>query len=436
MGQIVAFTKRLDFKTLLDIECKGLTGFAPVVKDSLDDFLSMLGLLNDIDILIVDKPQTKFDYNSLAKAINDKGGSVKNILLLGEDTDGISNSTNFPQDKVENLITHLKTLVTPDAKEAAGYISVPTDALKHFKILPFDLYIKISEGKFLKRIPANEDIDDSTVEAFKAKGITDLFFERKYNRDFSLLLLNNMINKVERDYKSDDEKKKAVNEVFVTTKELVQSCGLPPRVVEVCESVIESISTDVLKGKDKFSNYLTQMKSQSSSDLNFQYRFVELTSYIATQIVDALNEGDKEEQIRKIVFASFFCDISLTDNSMLDYRTEESIKDLFPEDKKAVLEHALKSSQIAAKYKNAPVDSDVIIKQHHGSVDGTGFKDASGGILPLSRCLMAAQELAFAILKSPSIQPESVISDVVGRFKGSPIHSYLELFEKSAKANL
>lgn len=436
MSQIVAFTKRLDFKTLLDIECKSLTGFAPVVKDSVDEFQSMLGLLGDIDVLIVDKPMVKFDYSFLVKAINEKGSSVKNILLLGEVDDDISNSTNFPADKVENLITHLKTLVTPDSKEATGYISVPTDALKHFKILPFDLYIKISEGKYLKRIPANEDIDDSTVESFKAKGITDLFFEKKFNRDFSLLLLNNMINKVERDYKTDDEKQKAVNEVFVTTKELVQSFGLPPRVVEVCESVIESISIDVLKGKDKFSNYLTQMKSQSTSTLNFQYRFVELTSFIATQMVDAQNAGDKEEQIKKIVFASFFCDISLNDVSFLDYRSEESIKDLFPDDKKSVLEHALKSSQIAAKYKNAPADADTIIKQHHGSVDGTGFKDASGDILPLSRCLMAAQELAFAILKSPSIQPESVINDVVGRFKGTPIHSYLELFEKSCKANL
>lgn len=436
MSQIVAFTERLDFKTLLDIECKSLTGFAPVVKDSVDDFKSMLGLLGDIDVLIVDKPKVKFDYSSLADAINEKGGTVKNILLLGEESEGISNSKVFPLDKVENLITHLKTLISPDSHEVTGYISVPADALKHFKILPFDLYIRISEGKYLKRIPANEDIDDTTVDAFRAKGISELYFEKKYNRDFSLLLLNNMINKVERDYKTEGEKQKAVNEVFVTTKELVQSFGLPPRVVEVCESVIESISTDVLKGKDKFSNYLTQMKSQNSAALNFQYRFVELTSFIATQIVDSLNEGDKAEQIRKIVFASFFCDISLSDVSMLDYRTEESIKDLFPDDKKAVLEHALKSSQIAAKYKNAPPLSDIIIKQHHGSVDGTGFKDASGDILPLSRCLMAAQELAFAILKSPSIQPESVINDVVGRFKGSPIHSYLELFEKTCKANL
>ncbi len=434
MSQIVAFTKRLDFKTLLDIECKSLTGFAPVVKDTVDEFQSMLGLLGDIDVLIVDEPPVKVDYNFLVKAINEKGGSVKNVIMLSNETREIKNSRTFPQDKVESLITHLKTLVAPDAKEVTGYISVPTDALIHFKILPFDLYIKISDGKFLKRIPANEDIDESTVVAFKAKGITDLYFEKKHNRDFSLLLLNNMINKVERNYSSEDEKQKAVNEVFVTTKELVQSVGLPPRVIEVCESVMESISVDVMKGKDKFSNYLSQMKDQSN--LNFQFRFIELTSFIATQIVDHLNVPDKDEQIKKIVFASFFCDISLSDVTHLDYRTEESVKDLWPDDKKIVLEHALKSSLIAAKYKNAPADADVIIKQHHGSVDGTGFKDASGAILPLAKCLMASQELAFAILKETDRPSETVINNVVSRFAGTPIHSFLVLFEKSCKSNL
>lgn len=434
MSQIVAFTKRLDFKTLLDIECKSLTGFAPVVKDTVDEFQAMLGLLGDIDVLIVDEPPVKVDYTFLVNAINEKGGAVKNVIMLSNETHEIKNSKTFSQDKVESLITYLKTLVAPDAKEVTGYISVPTDALIHFKILPFDLYIKISEGKFLKRIPANEDIDESTVVAFKAKGITDLYFEKKYNRDFSLLLLNNMINKVERNYTSKDEKQKAVNEVFVTTKELVQSVGLPPRVIEVCESVMESISLDVMKGKDKFSNYLSQMKDQSS--LNFQFRFVELTSFIATQIVDHLNVPDKEEQIKKIVFAAFFCDISLTDVTHLDYRTDESAKDLWPDDKKIIMEHALKSSLIAAKYKNAPADADLIIKQHHGSVDGTGFKDASGPILPLAKCLMASQELAYAILKESDRPPETVINNVVSRFTGTPIHSFLVLFEKTCKTNL
>jgi hypothetical protein len=126
----------------------------------------------------------------------------------------------------------------------------------------------------------------------------------------------------------------------------------------------------------------------------------------------------------------------MSDVSPLDVGSHEAIKDLWPEDKKAISEHALKSSQIAVKYKNAPVDSDVIIKQHHGSPDGIGLGPVSMSVLPLSKCLIASQELAFAILKESDKAPETVINNVVTRFSGTPIHSYLVLFEKSCKGNL
>lgn len=433
-SQIIAFTERFEFKTLLDIECKGMTGFAPVIKDSLDDFQSLLGLLTNIDVLIIDEPSVRGDYDFLLSLIEEKSSSIKNILFVSNELSRINTAKTFPQGEIQKLIDHLKSLLGSGNTQATGYISVPSDSLIHFKILPFDLYIKISEGKYLKRIPANEDIDEATVNAFKAKGITDLYFEKQYNRDFSLMLLNNMINKVERNYSNDAEKIKARNEVFVTTKEIVQSVGLPPRVIQVCESVMESISEDVVKGKDKFSAYLDRMKDQNN--LNFQFRFIELTSFIATQIVDQMNENDKAEQTKKVVFAAFFCDISLTDVSQLDYRTEGSIKELWPEDKKAVVEHALKASAIVSKYKNAPIDADIIVKQHHGSTDGIGFPTPSNLILPLSKCLMAAQELAFAILKQPGKSPESLVSEVVSSFNGSPIHSYLVTFQNSCQKNL
>lgn len=433
-SQIIAFTKRFEFKTLLDIECKGMTGFAPVVKDSLDDFQSLLGLLTTIDVLIIDEPPAAGDYKFLLELVSEKSSDIKSILLVSNETSGLKNSKSFPLNEIQGFIDHLKSLLGAQDAPLSGYISVPSDSLIHFKILPFDLYIKISEEKFLKRIPANEDIDEATVLAFKSKGITDLYFQKQYNRDFSLMLLNNMINKVEKNYESESEKIKARNEVFLTTKEIVQSVGLPPRVVQVCESVMESISEDVIKGKDKFSSYLDRMKSQNN--LNFQFRFVELTSFIASQIVDQLNVGDKNEETKKVVFAAFFCDISLTDASQLDYRTEGSCVDLWGEDKKAVAEHALKASGIVAKYKNAPVDADIIVRQHHGALDGIGFPTPSDNMLPLAKCLMAAQELAYAILKQPAKSPESLVNEAVGAFSGSPIHSYLVTFQKSCKKNL
>lgn len=275
-ANVIVYTQRLDFKTLLEIECKGLTGFAPVVKDSVDELSSFLSLGSDIEILVIDDPQ-----NNVMNSI-DQDSSAKNILVLSDMAVSQNKTKSFPTSKVEALINHMKTILSPNGSSQEGYISIPVDSFIHFKILPFDLFIKISDGKYVKRIPANEDIDESTIDSFKAKGISEMHFERKYNRDFSMMLLNNMINKVESDYSTEAAKMKATNEVFLTTKEIVQSVGLPPKVIQVCESVMERITQDVTSNKDKFSNYITDLKS--SSTINFQFRFIELSSFIATQM--------------------------------------------------------------------------------------------------------------------------------------------------------
>ena len=68
----------MDFKTLLEIECKGLTGFSPVIKDSEEELRSFLTLGSDIEILVVDDPQ-----NNVMNSI-DQNSSAKNILVLSD----------------------------------------------------------------------------------------------------------------------------------------------------------------------------------------------------------------------------------------------------------------------------------------------------------------------------------------------------------------
>jgi response regulator RpfG family c-di-GMP phosphodiesterase len=321
----------------------------------------------------------------------------------------------------------MKTIFGQEKASSEGYISIPIDSFIHFKTLPFDLYIKLGESNYVKRINANEDIDEQAILKLKEKGVAEFHFERKFNRDFSIMLINNMINKVESKYTSMDAQLKATNEVFLTTKEIVQSIGLPPKVIQVCESVMERITTDVALNKDKLSSYLTEMKSKSA--LNFQFRLVELTSFIATQMIETEDAPGKEDNIKKVVFASFFCDISLKDNEHLHLRDNASLKDVWPEDKKMILEHAFKSSEIVAKYKNAPEQTAEIVKQHHGSPSGIGFPEAvTSDLLPMAVCLMAAQELAYQFLMNPVANSADIVINTKKKMAGTPLSRYLDFF--------
>jgi hypothetical protein len=412
-------TRRPELKMLLDLQLREILGVTPVTKDSVDDFQSLLNLVTDIHLVIVD-PVLQEDIESLYKVLNGRN-DIENTFVVKDDKSGI-----------ENLIAKLKSIFSSESSQSHQYISISIDSFIHFKLLPFDLYIKLGDEKYVKRIPAHEEIDAAALMALKGKGVTDLYFDRKFNKDFSVLLINNMLNKVQTTYTSDADKIKAASEVYLTTKEIVQSVGLPTRIIEVCQSVMDNITQEVVsRGKDKFSSYLTVMKSDSG--LNFQYRFIEMTSFIATQLVEALDKKDTQA-VKTIIFCSFFCDIALKDAEHLEYRSEEALKDMWPEDKESILIHAFKASEIVAKHKHAPAGADQIVLQHHGAVNGKGLPTVcEEAVVPMAKCLMASQELAFALLKNSDKKPSDVVSEVLKKFEGSPLDPYLKFFEATCR---
>lgn len=435
MSQVMAFTERVEFKTLLEIECRGLTGFSPVIHEALDDFKSMLSLFDSIDVLIIDEPDDREVFLALQSEVNVRRDQIKQVFYLSEKKLSFENVTVFARNEVEKLLEVLKDLIRPATLSQEGYISIPIDSLVHFKVLPFDLYVKIADGKYIKRIPAHESIDDSTFASFKQRGITDLHFEKRFNRDFSMMLINNMINKVEMDYESLDQKLTATNDVYLTTHQIVNKLGFKPKVVEVCESVMNQISDDVAGGRDNFAKFLDQLRSQT--ELSFHYRLMELTSFIATQIIEEMEESGKREKIRKIVFASMFCDYSLKGRNQVHIRHADQVAKLPLVEQKIINEHALKASELVNQYQNAPYEASLIIKQHHGSMTGVGLpKDISPKLLPLSKCLMTAQEVSYQILTENFRHPIDVLSDVKLRFIDTPLEDLFVLFEKTCQKNL
>lgn len=435
MSQVMAFTLRVEFKTLLEIECRGLTGFSPAIHESFEEFRNMLDLLSSIYIMIIDAPEDPELLSKVISHVNIKRDQIEHIYFISDHEIPIASAKVFRKTQLDEMIQEMKALINPPVAKIVSYISIPIDSLIHFKILPFDLYVKISSDKYIKRIPAFEEIDDSTFQKFKDKGIVELHFEKRFNRDFSLMLINNMINKVEQDYHSVDEKLIARNDVFVTTQQIVSKLGFKPRVVEVCESVIDQITTDVFAGKDNFSKYLEQLRTQK--ELAFHFRLMELTSFIATQLIDVSEETGRNDKIRKIIFASMFCDYTLKDAGQLHIRDNEQLNKLILSEQKLISEHALKASELVNQYHNAPYEASLIIKQHHGSVSGVGLPvEISSKLLPLSKCFMTAQEIAYQILMESYRHPIDVLSDIKLKFIDTPLEDFFMLFEKTCQQNL
>jgi len=433
ISQVIVFTQRPEFKMLLEIECRGNSLYSLLVQKGLEDFKSILNLLNSIDVLVIDCPDDQEVLASLLLEVSKKRGAIKEMFFLSDAPIPFERINVYPRNEIESLLTDLKKMINPPDDMNEGYISVPVESLIHFKLLPFDLFIKVGEDKFFKRIPAHEEIGSETFASFFQRGVTNLYFEKRYNRDFSSMLINHMINNVEKEYEAIEDKLLATNHVYQTTHQIVAKLGFKPKLIKVCESVMNQILGDVSNGKENFVKFLDQLRHQR--ELSFSYRLMELTSFIGTQMIESMETNGQEEKIKRLVFAAMFCDLALENPNQVHIRKTDQLSKLSQSEQKLISEHAFKGSEQILNYASAPIEAAAIIKQHHGSASGVGFpKEISSKILSLSKCFIAAQELSYEILTQEHRDPSDIVNLVRLNYLDTPLEEYLVQFQKSCQA--
>ena len=415
--QIFAFTEHADFHALLEVECHEMTGIRPIVHTKMDEFKGMLDLFPTIDVLLIDEPENLEGVKALEEFVLKSQDRFHRVFVLGDKIKSQKKITTFPRMQIGVLFEELKRFVNPANETHSGWTAIPVSTLIHFESLPFDLFIRVNRDKFIKRIPCFEAFDEVMLQDFESRGIKDFYCEKKHNRDFSMMLINNMINKVERSYESEKAKLKAKNDVFLTTKEIVNNLGISSRVIEVCESAIERIKADVANESGQFGAYIQNLIGNPK--LTFQYKLIELTSFVSGQILEDLNLPNKDEDIKKLVFVSFFCDMSIQDQKLLHVRNSDQLEKLTLQEHNEVSVHALRASELVGTYKNAPKDVNLIIRQHHGSFSGIGFPEQKSQELhELSKIFQLSQEFAYEILANPDIPMTDLLKKFINAYYG------------------
>jgi hypothetical protein len=423
MSQVVAYTNRIELKTLLEIECNSIKDVAIAIHNDVEEFKGLLDIFEEVEIVVVDDPLPE-----LIIFLKKNSFKIKNILILAPDKIDISQAKIFSLDGIEELFTHLRLLFGRDDSKNDDFISIPLGSLIHFTSLPIDIYLKLSDSRYLKCIKANDEIDVETILKLEEKGVQFIYFEKKNNRELSTMLLNNMIKKVEKEYVTIGEKLKANNEVYHTTREIVSKMGLPSKIMDVAESVVSRITDETKKEQTAISSYLNQLRT--NNDLGFRYRFAEISSFLATKIVQEMPDSNIEH-VRKVVYACLFSDVSLSDRSHIHIRNSEDLSKLSLAQQKEISQHAFTAAELIAQSRHAPLEVDKLIRQHHGSITGFGFqKEISVRLSPFSLCVITAQEVAYGILMEPNKKMAGILLDGKKHFNSNLLDKYFELLEK------
>jgi hypothetical protein len=144
------------------------------------------------------------------------------------------------------------------------------------------------------------------------------------------------------------------------------------------------------------------------SKMSYRFKRVQLTMMLVNHAVKNMEWG-ANEHIEKLSYVAFFHDILLFKDEMARIRTDDELEesDLSEKEKRIVRHHALWTLDLLKDYPETHMGATVLIKQHHGSLNGIGFNQAPGSnISPLAIVFMVCEAYASEVLKMVEVDED------------------------------
>ncbi len=384
---------------------------------------------------------TQFQISELKSLISFSNIKDIPIILLKENNDtnallhefefaGTINKSNIiielPQKlkKVDSAASTIEECILPK------FSKVRLSSLEKINTLSCDVFVKLSETKFVKILNKNDLFGKEDTFKYTGRGLTHAHIENKNLEEF----LNNFLRNIT-----------GINAVskYKTNPELIDTLNIKD--VDILED-LKNISKSLLKAKNnnleiEHSKHISEQslkkihtayhklqinedtktlikvsaslavytisKSPQLNDL-FTKKFDKKDSYICSHSVQlaeiacmiAAQMGWNSELTRyKLSLAAFLHDLTLKNPQLAEIQRLDDIRILV--DKKAhdleneIRNHPIGAAELTRQLQEIPPDVDDIVLQHHERPSGHGFPNnlSAKAITPLSTVFIVAHDL-------------------------------------------
>ncbi len=303
------------------------------------------------------------------------------------------------------------------------------------KTILFDVFIRLSSGKYLKILHAGDSFSKERLDKYKIeKKVENLYFlstdRKKYIR-FQNQLTQKM-NKVE-----GISAKTKVTLLKSTTEKFIEDAyveGLKPQIVdqakEICDTTYELISNtpDLFKVLKEYQNFDPEAYSHSF-----------LAALFSSMIVKQF-DWESKVTTETVAMACMFHDIG-------KMQLPEEIVKLKPwqldeAQFEKYKEHPQLSYELLAGNRFITPSVKQVILQHHEASDGSGFPHGlrDSKILTLSKIVFTANEFVDFITEKKVPPPEGLKlmlsnPDMLKKFNGIILENFLKIFIDPSKIN-
>lgn len=253
------------------------------------------------------------------------------------------------------------------------YCPIRTPLLIKVSPLRSDIYLRLSEKKYLKVFPEGETFDRKDLQKYyEEKGVEYLFLKKDETSEFIGKFQKDLDSLMAKPEITIEEADEASSDAHETVQELLQRTGFTEEVKEVARSAV-MVTVKSMGEQPELMQILERLKNEKD-------RYITSHSMLTAHLACAISAGmtwNSSATYEKLTLAAFMHDVTLTNNNLAEIQSLEELQErgaeFSEEEQKAFRNHPMDASNLVRQMKQIPADVDVIINQHHERVDGTGF---------------------------------------------------------------
>lgn len=446
MAQVILIEKNKALEDLLTINLTTYVGVEVIPRESANDALNLLSILPNIALVICSNENDEIDTTyEIAKHI--KQHHLETGLISFDKIPDFAHDFAIQIDNPQNLDLTISSaakilnidLENLDKKVLPDYLPIPVHYFLHLDSCCSDVYIRIKksaqEYQFVKRIHKGDTFSKDAIKRYIDQNLQFFYIPNEFQKNFTNFLSDRLVKKLNdaTDLPLENQIEIISDSFDIAIKEII-NMGFNSATVQLTEAIIDSM-VKTIEQSSEMAGLLHKLINSKSSYL---YQASHMSAVVASECLNHLGLNDRKIH-EKMAYAAFFHDISFIDKPELakisSYEELENAK-LNEEDWDLVFNHALEASVLIRQNVEAPEDVDVLIKHHHGALNGKGFSVTHSQEIPgqakifLIACEFVKQLLYF---KEKGGAPAPIVDELYKKYPDDEMKKVIKALESTLK---
>lgn len=439
MSYILVVDDEADIREIFEMILKRSFQYEVILAESGNKALEVINQKGHPKIIISDYNMTDGDGLSLFNAINENKWNIPFVICS---TDAANLKNKFPgifgfieKPDIIGPAVQLVRSVIEKPVAPSEYVAIRISLLLRWGAATFDVYMKLSDAKYVKVVNTGDAFIPADAERFISKGLQHLYITKEDSETFIETFINNISFVSESESKSSSEFSVMSLEALETVERIAKVVGWKPEVIEAAKHAVDL----AVKAVSKEANLLKLLKEKMKDPHSDFSTHVSILSLLSCGFCHSLGWVNESTQM-KLGLASLMHDLTVDESIYADIHSwninAAEGTDKSPEAVK-YRNHPSDAASLILSMKNVPSDVDQIVLQHHETKEGNGFprKLISSRITPMA-CIFIITEDLITYIQGATNMDEKIVQFLKlreSRYNSGNFKKVFETFRESVE---